>query len=190
MNEDLRGCKKIDKGVFMSDQSFNASTLLINARFTTHYILLRLIGLSNFLPITHFVRLRLYFKNLFDAEIQEKKDVKCWIEYPDGKQYRPWHINIPNLATKGDCCWSEIDILFKPEVPGIHRLVIEEYPGVQYADYHGMMGRPYKQINKEWRASFNIHTTLELGSYVVAILALLIALLSLFISIGKLCNFG
>jgi hypothetical protein len=187
--KNLKGCEKID-GVFITDQEINAPTLLITAKYTTHSRLLRFFRLSSILPITHFVRLRLFFKNLYDSEISEKKNVKCWIEYPDGKQYRPWQINIPRLISKNNCFWSEIDILFKPEVPGIHRFIIEKCEGIQYADFHGMTGRPYKQIENEWKSSFNIHTSLELGSYVVAILALIIALLSLFVPIAEPCGFG
>jgi hypothetical protein len=182
IKNELKGCKERGR-VLPSEQNIKSSTLLINALFTTHHCIFRkLPWLSGILPINHFVRLRLYFKNLYETEIKEQ-EVNFWILYPDGKQYRSWYIKIPQLNHKDDCYWSEIDILFKPEVPGIHRLVFEKLEGIQYADFHGMVGRPYKQIDAEWTTSFNIYSPLELGSYLVAIVALVVASLSCIISI-------
>ena len=177
IKKDLQDCKE-RWDVFSRGQYITSPTLLINAKFTTHSRLLRFLRLSEMLPINHFVRLRLYFKNLYDAEINSK-EVGFGIEYPNGKQFRRWPINIPQINKKDECYWSEIDILFKPEIPGVHRLVIDNLDGVQYADYHGLFSRPYKQMDEKWTSSFYIYTTLELRLYLVAFLALLISTISL-----------
>ena len=129
------------------------------------------------------VKLKLFFKNLHETEIPEIKDVPFIIEYPNGQQVRPWKINIPNLKNERDCCFSESNIFFNPEVPGSHRLIIGKIPQVQYADLCGVTDRELKQIGKDWSVSFHIYSSLELRFYETAILALLISILSLILSL-------
>ena len=106
-----------------------------------------------------------------------------YIEYPNGKQVRPWMINIPKLAKKGDSCFAETNILFKPELPGDHRLIIGQVEGLQYADLYGVTDRDYKLISTNWTASFHIHSSLELRFYVAALLALIVSVFSLVITV-------
>jgi len=157
--------------------------LLINAKFETHNRFLRFIQLKEVLPITDFVKLKLSFQNLYDDEIPEIKEVPFRIEYPGGNQIRPWRINIPYLKNKDDSCYSESQYFFKPEVHGVHRIVLENVEGLQYADLYGVTDRELKIISNEWPASFNIIGSLELRLYVTATLALIISVLSLVIAI-------
>jgi len=180
----FKDCKETAEDVFQSEQHIKTPTLLINAEFETHNKFLRIIGLKEILPINNFVSLRLYFKNLYDAEIEKFDNVPFIIEYPNGKQYRPWKINIPNLKKKGDCFFSETKILFKPEIPGVHRLIIGKIDGFQYADLYGVTDRDYKQIATDWTASFQIYNSLELRFYVTAILALIVSVLALLFSLS------
>ena len=181
--EIFKSCNKCNSNIFHSDQSINKPTLLINSEIQTHNKFLRLIKLKEILPVTDFVRLKLTFKNMHDSEIKEFKDVPFAIIYPDGSQFRPWKINIPNLIKKDDCCFAETDILFKPEVPGNHRLVIKHIDGLQFADLYGLTDRKFKIIDKDWTASFYIYSSLELRFYVIALLALIVSLFSLVIAL-------
>jgi hypothetical protein len=179
----LKSCVKIEKGVFQSQQKIDKPTLLINANLETHNKFLRFIRLKEVLPITDFVKLRLSFQNLFTAEIPEIKDVPFVIEYPGGRQIRPWKINLPNLKNKDESCYSESLYFFKPEVHGVHRIVVEQIDGLQYADLFGVTDRDLKIIADYWTASFNIIGSLEMRLYITATLALIISILSLIIAV-------
>jgi len=179
----LSNCAQCQGEVFQNKQIIDRPTLLINAKFETHNWFLRLIKLKEVLPITDFVKLKLSFQNLFETEISEIRDVPFIIEYPGGKQLRPWRINIPNLKKKNDTCFSESQYFFKPEVPGVHRILIGNVDGLQYADLYGVTDRDLKIIVNEWPASFNIIDSLELRLYVTATLALIISVLSLVIAV-------
>ena len=179
----LSNCGKCQGEVFQSKQIIDRPTLLINAKFETHNWFLRLIKLKEVLPITHFVKLKLSFQNLYETEISEIKDVPFIIEYPGGKQVRPWRINIPSLKKKNDTCYSQSLYFFKPEVPGIYRILIGKVDGLQFADLYGVTDRELKIIANDWPASFNIIGSLELRLYVTATLALIISVLSLVIAV-------
>jgi hypothetical protein len=182
-NKFFKNCTNCKTEVFQSEQIINSPTLLLNARFETHNWFLRLIKLKEVLPITDYVKLKLSFQNLFDLEIPEIRDVPFIIEYPGGKQFRPWRINIPNLKEKNDSCYSESRYFFKPEVPGVHRILIDKVDGLKYADLYGVTDRELKIISNKWPASFNIVGSLEVRLYVTATLALLISILSLIIAV-------
>ncbi len=168
--------------IFISDQKIDKSTILINANFKTHNKFLKLIRLENILPVTYPVSLEIYFENLYNQEIEGFQNIAFYIEYPDSNQIRPWKLNVPKLKSKGDSCTAKSDKFFVPEVPGIHRLVINEINVVQYADYHGISGRPYKLIDGNFISSFYIYSALELRFYFTAFSALIISLISLAIS--------
>ena len=176
-------CAKSQGEVFQSGQKIDRPTLLINAQFETHNWFLRFIKLKKVLPITNFVKLRLSFQNLYNVELPEKKDVPFIIEYPSGKQIRPWRINLPHFKDENDSCFSESQYFFKPEVPGVHRILIGNVDGLQYADLYGVTDRELKIIAKDWTASFNIIGSLEMRLYVTATLALIISVLSLVIAL-------
>lgn len=180
--EIFQNCRKLESGVFQSQQQIKKPTLLINAELETHNKFLRFLRLKSVLPITDFVKLRLYFKNIFSSEIPGTNDVPFIIEYPNGKQVRPWKINLPNLKNENECCYSESEILFKPEVPGVHRLIIGKSEGFQYADLFGVTDREIKQIANDWTTSFNIIDSLEMRFYVAATLALVISAFSLILA--------
>ena len=180
--EIFQNCRKLESGIFQSQQQITKPTLLINAELETHNKFLRFIRLKNVLPITDFVKLRLYFKNIYSSEILCIKDVPFIIEYPNGKQVRPWKINLPNLEKINECCYSESEILFKPEVPGVHRLIIEKSEDFQYADLFGVTDREIKQIANDWTTSFNIIDSLEMRFYIAATLALIISVFSLIVA--------
>ena len=179
----LSNCDKYQGEVFQKKQTIDRPTLLINAKFETHNWFLRLIKLNEVLPITDFVKIKLSFQNLYETEIPEIKDVPFIIEYPGGKQVRPWRINLPNLKNKNDTCYSESKYFFKPEVHGIHRILIGKVDDLQYADLYGVTDRELKIIANDWPASFNIIGSLELRLYVSATLALLISVFSLVVAI-------
>ena len=120
---------------------------------------------------------------MHDSEINEIKNVPFIIIYPDGYQIRPWRIDIPKLVRKNDCCIAETDILFKPEVPGNHRLLIKEIDGLQFADLYGVTDRKFKISDKDWISSFNIYSSLELRFYVAALLALIVSVFSIVIAV-------
>ncbi len=182
-NNFTKTCKD---NVFISDQSINGPTLLINATFKTHNKFLKLIRLPQILPITDAVSLKLYFENLFSEEIKRYENVPLQIEYPDGTQVRPWKINLPNLKNKGDCCDAETEKLFMPEVAGHHKLCIGKIPPIQYADYFGITNRPYKQVANNWVSSFYIYSALELRAYVISVLAIVLSTIALCFSVfGK-----
>ncbi len=179
-NNFTKTCKD---NVFISDQSINGPTLLINATFKTHNKFLKLIRLPQILPITDAVSLKLYFENLFSEEIKRYENVPLQIEYPDGTQVRPWKINLPNLKNKGDCCDAETEKLFMPEVAGHHKLCIGKIPPIQYADYFGITNRPYKQVANNWVSSFYIYSALELRAYVISVLAIVLSTIALCFSV-------
>jgi hypothetical protein len=179
----LSNCNKYQGEVFQNKQTIDRPTLLINAKFETHNWFMRFIKLKEVLPITDYVKLKLSFQNLYDTEIPEIKDVPFIIEYPGGKQVRPWRINLPNLRNKNDTCFSESKYFFKPEVQGIHRILIGKVDALQYADLHGVTDRELKIIANEWPASFNIIGSLELRLYITATLALLISVFSLVVAV-------
>ena len=179
----LNNCTKSQCTVFQSQQKVDRPTLLINAKFETHNWFLRLIRLKGVLPITDFVKLRLSFQNLYNAQIPDIKDVSYIIEYSGGKQIRPWRINLPYLKNTNDACYSESQYFFKPEVHGVHRILIRHVDGLQYADLFGVTDRELKIIANEWTASFNIIGSLELRLYVTATLALIVSVFSLVIAI-------
>ncbi|KKK88431.1 hypothetical protein LCGC14_2743250, partial [marine sediment metagenome] len=110
------------------------------------------------------------------------KDVLFIIEYPNGKQIRPWKINLPNLKKENECCYSESEILFKPEVPGVHRLIVGKSEDFQYADLFGVTDREIKLIANDWTTSFNIIDSLEMRFYVAATLALIISAFSIILA--------
>lgn len=175
--------KKCKNEIFISDQSISEPTLLINATFRTHNKILRFLRLHQILPITDAVSLKLYFENLYSEEFERYEDVPLAIIYPDGKQVRPWRINLPNLKNKGEGCVAETKKLFMPEVAGHHKLCIAKIPSVKYADYFGISDRPYKEASNEWISSFYIYSALELRAYIISVLAIVISTISLCYSI-------
>lgn len=179
----FNNCKGSDEKIFHSEQEIINPTLLIKAEFETHSKFLKFIGLKKVLPITHNIGVKLFFQNLYDEEIGTTYDVDFYIKYPDGKQFRPWKINLPNLKNKGDCVYAETKTLFKPEVPGTHHLIIKKIDTVQYADLHGVTDRPYKQIAGDWIGSFHIYSEIEYRFYLIAVAALVVSFLSLIISV-------
>ena len=179
----LCNCRKCQGEVFQSEQVIDRPTLLINAKFETHNWFLRRIKLKEVLPIADYVKLTFSFQNLYETEISQIKDVPFIIEYPGGKQVRSWRINIPNLNNKNDTCYSDSRHFFKPEVHGVHRILIGKVDGLQYADLYGVTDRELKIIANEWSASFNIIGSLELRLYVTATLALIISVFSLVIAV-------
>ncbi len=182
LSSNFRECKKSDEKIFHGDQEISQPTLLIRAEYKTHNKFLKLIGLRRILPVTHRIGLKLYFQNLYNEEIKAKQNVEFYIEYPDGKQLRPWRINLPNLKNKDNCVFAETKTLFKPEVPGTHRLIIKQIEKVQYADLHGITDRPYKQISGVWASSFHIHSEIEYRFYIIAFVALIVSFSSLIVS--------
>lgn len=177
---------KCKEKIFHSEQEFDRSTLLINAKFNTHgnfFKILGNIGFGQILPITEIIGLELYFENLYDEEIKGRENVAFYIEYPNTKQIRPWKLNIPSLKNKNDNCSAKIETLFKPEIPGSHRLIIKKIDGVQYADYHGLTDRPYKQIADDYSSSFYISSEMEIRPFIIAFIALIVSILAVGISL-------
>ena len=213
--------KKCDQKIFHPEQEITRSTLLIDAEFKSYSKLLKvcdLITLGLFglrkaiLPIDSPVGLRLYFKNMYNEEIEGTEKVNFFVRYPgEGtsgsfqgliKGLRPgekmnkskfsgelhdlpsrnWIINIPKLKAY-EHCYAEADIFFKPEVSGNHEFIITKIPSVQYAGYYGLTDRPYKIITGHWSTPFYISSVAEFRTLLTGILALLVAIFALLFNI-------
>ena len=186
----LRNCKKASEKIFHSDQEISKPTILIRAEFETHDRFLRFTRLKQLLPITSPISMKIYFKNLYHEEIKGIKGVAFNIYYPGKQQMRPSRIDLPGLKASGkygDCVYSETRTLFHPEIPGTHRLTIENSIDnrkyMQFADFHGVTDRPFKLIGGDWTCSFHVSSEMEYRLYLTAFGALAVSLLSLLISI-------
>ena len=191
--------EKCHPSVFVKEQEITTSTLLIEAKFKRtfptmtlqRYLLIELLKLPPLdflikfkqrLYVEDWVGLELYFENLHDSEI-EQQSAAFYILYPDGIQFRPWRLNIPNLKKKGDCCKDNIKEFFKPQVPGTHRLAVKPVHGLQYAGKHGVTGRPLRFHSNDWIETFHIHSVSDNRMFVVASMTLAATVVVLFITL-------
>jgi len=183
--------KRCVPNVFVSGQDITAPTLLIEAEykrinprlsFLSRW-LLRWLNLEKRLYVEDWIGLTLYFENFYDSEINIQDSKPFFIVYPHQGKQRPWKLNIPYLKKKGDCCYAETDLFFKPEVAGTHMLIIQQTAGLRYADKHGVTGRKLQIFNGDWAGSFHVHSVSESRLFATVIVTLCIAIASLAVSI-------
>ena len=98
-----------------------------------------------------------------------------------------WKINIPDLLKPGESCFSESESFFCPEVPGIHEFRIAGLDGVVAAGPYGVSGRRYRvpPAGAPWKFLFHVSSGYEYKTFIVAFIALAVAIISMFISIIK-----
>lgn len=186
----LKGYRKVEGTVFHSEQEIKNPTLFINARFYTQSPILRVLLLHHVLPVGKKVGMKIYFRNLYDETIPGTKNLEYFVNYPNTPQgftpQRKWYFDMPELVNKDDRFYTKIPVLFVPEVPGNHTLIIprtKDLENIQYAGIHGLAGRKYKIVSAGWGQNFHVSDQMEVRNSVLVSFALMASIITLFVSI-------
>jgi len=184
----IKGYKNIPGTVFHSELEIKNPTLLIDAKIYTHSFLHRLLLLNKVLPVGKYIGMTFYFRNLYNEKIPKIPNLQYFISYPntppDKEPLRKWYFDMPELDNKEDIYYTEVPNLFMPEIPGNHTLIIPQaIREIQYAGYHGLAGRKYKIMSGGWSCNFYVSDVMEVRNSLLVSFALIVAIITLFVSI-------
>jgi hypothetical protein len=114
------------------------------------------------------------------------KSTQFNIKYPNQPEpVRKWDISIPTLDSPGDIRIEHSRAFFTPEICGSHELRIKGLPGLRYAGPYGVGGRRYRisSPSGDWLLYFHVSSSYEYKVFIIAFVALAVAILSIFVSI-------
>lgn len=139
------------------------------------------------IPVGEPLSLRLYFKNISEKNFSiQGGETNFYIKYPEETDpSRRWHMEIPTLLNKNDCCFINEDSFFTPEVPGTHEFGVLGRQDLVYAGPFGLIGRRYRipSPGAPWFFRFHVSSDYEHKIFVVAFFALAVAIISLMLTL-------
>ena len=143
--------------------------------------------LNEILPVGEPARLRLYFKNISALNASIHGGVtEFYIKYPGSEiPDRKWEMKFPDLTDASDGCIIESKNFFCPELPGAHELYIAGSEGIVVAGPFGVGDRKYRipVAGAPWKLPFHVSSGYEYKTFIVALCALVISIVSMVVSI-------
>ncbi len=177
----------INKGIELP----SGNVLLVVAKFVTtkrfFKILnippLTLFGFNKILPIGEPVDLLLSLSNVSENNgAVDGFEPKVYIFYPNNQSVRNWTITIPKLNS-GESRSCRINNFFIPEVPGVHRVLINRNDKTSLISPFGIFGREFQVPGSQSQRGVLFHfyafNPYEYLTYIIVTIALIAALVSL-----------